>query len=88
MKDNYYAIGKHTLVNEFPDHQHTIRHLKMHVAHFIGLFNDYHGVESEVHKIEEINSPVKDEYIESLKIRRLHLKDQLFAIIQKTDQAL
>lgn len=81
-------IEKHTLLNDFPAHQHTIRHLKMHDAHFVKLFKIYNEVESEVHQIEESNSPVKDEYIESLKKRRLHLKDELFDMIQKTEQAL
>jgi uncharacterized protein YdcH (DUF465 family) len=81
-------LAKHTLLNEFPDHHHTIRHLKIHDAHFTKLFNSYHEVDSEVHHIEEKNSPVGDSYLESLKKRRLHLKDELFTIIQKTELAL
>lgn len=76
-------LDKHTLLNEFPDHHHTIRHLKMHDAHFTKLFDSYHEVESEVRQIEENNSPVEDDYLESLKKRRLHLKDQLFTLIKK-----
>lgn len=74
-------LDKHTLLNEFPDHHHTIRHLKMHDAHFTKLFDSYHEVDSEVRQIEENNSPVEDDYLESLKKRRLHLKDQLFTLI-------
>ena len=81
-------IEKHTLVKDFPDHQHTIRHLKMHDAHFAKLFDSYHEIENEVNHIETNNSPVKDEYIETLKKRRLHLKDELFSMIQKTERAL
>ena len=81
-------IEKHTLVKDFPDHQHTIRHLKMHDAHFAKLFDSYHEIENEVNQIETNNSPVKDEYIETLKKRRLHLKDELFGMIQKTELAL
>ncbi len=81
-------LEKHTLINDFPDHQHTIRHLKMHDTHFARLFNNYHEVESEVHQIEENNSPVKDDYLESLKKQRVHLKDELFSMIQKTENAL
>jgi uncharacterized protein YdcH (DUF465 family) len=79
---------KHTLLNEFPDHHHTIRHLKMHDAHFTKLFNSYHEVEDEVHNLEKKNSPVEDEYLETLKKRRLQLKDELYVMIQKTEQAL
>lgn len=81
-------LDKHTLLNEFPDHHHTIRHLKMHDAHFTKLFDSYHEVDSEVRQIEENNSPVEDDYLESLKKRRLHLKDQLFTLIKKTEIAL
>jgi hypothetical protein len=81
-------IEKHTLVKDFPDHQHTIRHLKMHDAHFAKLFDSYHEIENEVNHIETNNSPVEDEYIETLKKRRLHLKDELFSMIQKTERAL
>ena len=81
-------VEKHTLLNDFPDHHHTIRHLKMHDAHFTKLSDSYHELDSEVRKLEEGNSPVEDEYLETLKKRRLHLKDELFAIIQKTEKAL
>jgi uncharacterized protein YdcH (DUF465 family) len=81
-------IEKHTLVNDFPEHQHTIRHLKMHDNHFAKLFDEYHELESEVHHIEKNSEPVADEYLESLKIRRVHLKDKLFNLVIKTESAL
>lgn len=81
-------IEKHTLLKEFPDHHHTIRHLKMNDAHFGKLFDNYHEVEGEVHKLEQDNSPVEDEYLETLKKRRLKLKDELFAMIKKTEDAI
>jgi uncharacterized protein YdcH (DUF465 family) len=61
-------LAKHTLVNDFPEHQHTIRHFKMNDNHFAKLFDEYHELESEVHHIEENNEPVADEYLDSLKI--------------------
>lgn len=81
-------LEKHTLLNDFPDHHHTIRHLKMNDNHFARLFDQYHEVESEVHHIEENNSSVSDEYLESLKKQRVLLKDKLFALIQKTEQSI
>jgi uncharacterized protein YdcH (DUF465 family) len=81
-------LEKHTLLNEFPNHHHTIRHLKMHDAHFTKLFDEYHQIESEVHQIEENNSPVEDDFLESLKKRRLFLKDELFILIQQTEHAI
>jgi uncharacterized protein YdcH (DUF465 family) len=81
-------LQKHSLAKEFPDHHHTIRHLKMHDAHFSKLFESYHEVEHEVHTIEQNNSPVEDEYLETLKKRRLHLKDELLAMIVKAEDKL
>ncbi|MFT4993745.1 MAG: hypothetical protein ACI965_000766 [Paraglaciecola sp.] len=81
-------LEKHTLLNDFPQHHHTIRHLKMNNKHFLRLFEQYHQVDSEVHQMEEKNEPVSDDYLESLKMRRVHLKDQLFSLIQKCELAL
>lgn len=81
-------IEKHTLVKDFPEHQHTIRHLKMNDHHFAKLFDEYHELESEVHHIEKNDAPVADEYLESLKKRRVHLKDQLFSLLVKKENAL
>lgn len=81
-------IEKHTLLHDFPEHHHTIRHLKMNDNHFARLFEQYHEVESEVHQIEESNSAVSDEYLESLKRQRVVLKDKLYALIQKTELSL
>ena len=80
-------LDKHTLLNDFPEHHHTIRHLKMNDSHFAKLFAEYHQVGSEVHHIEEANEGVSDDYLESLKMRRVHLKDQLFSLIQKSEIA-
>jgi uncharacterized protein YdcH (DUF465 family) len=81
-------LEKHTLVNDFPEHQHTIRHLKMNDNHFAKMFAEYHELANEIHHIEEQNQPVADEYLDSLKIRRVHLKDQLFNMVIKTEKAL
>jgi hypothetical protein len=45
-------VEKHTLLNDFPDHHHTIRHLKMHDAHFTKLADNYHELDNEVRKLE------------------------------------
>lgn len=87
-KANNMNLEKHTLLNDFPEHHHTIRHLKMNDNHFAKLFEQYHEVESEVHQIEESNSAVSDEYLESLKRQRVVLKDKLYALIQKTELSL
>ncbi|GAA0854065.1 YdcH family protein [Aliiglaciecola litoralis] len=81
-------LEKHTLINDFPEHHHTIRHLKMNDMHFAKLFENYHQIESAVHHIEEGNEAVSDEHLESLKKSRFGLKDQLYALIVKAENAL
>lgn len=81
-------LEKHTLLQDFPAHHHTIRHLKMNDKHFNKLFDEYHQVDGEVLAIEEKNSPVADDYLETLKLQRLHLKDQLFKMITETENTI
>ena len=88
LRSHFMPIEKHTLVQDFPEHHHTIRHLKMNDKHFVKLFDEYHQVDNEVLEIEEKNSPVEDNYLETLKRQRLHLKDLLFRMISKTENAI
>ncbi|MFT6992838.1 MAG: hypothetical protein ACJASL_004839 [Paraglaciecola sp.] len=81
-------IEKHTLLKDFPEHQHTICHLKINDNHFAKLFDEYHEIENEVHHIEKNYQPVTDKYLESLKKHRVHLKDQLFILVVKKESAL
>ena len=74
-------IDNHSLVNEFPEHKDRIHDLKMNDGHFARLFEDYHKVDKEVHRLESEDSPVSDEYIEGLKKHRLALKDELYKML-------
>jgi uncharacterized protein YdcH (DUF465 family) len=76
-------IEKHDLHHEFPEFSDEIHSLKMNDAHFSRLFKEYHEVDHEVHHIEQGSENTSDEYLEKQKIKRLHLKDELFAIIKK-----
>lgn len=81
-------VEKHNLLNDFPEHHHTIRHLKMHDNHFVNLSEQYHGITDELHTLELNNAPVADDYLESLKMKRVQLKDQLFNMIQSTEEKI
>jgi len=74
---------KHDLVHELPEHRDTIHRLKMDNHHFSRLFDDYHEVDHEIHRIETGVENTSDEYLEGRKKQRLHLKDELFAMIMK-----
>lgn len=74
---------KHDLIHEFPEHKETIHKLKMSDNHFARLFEEYHEVDHEIHRIEsEVETP-SDDYTEEKKKQRLHLKDQLLKMIKE-----
>jgi len=73
---------KHDLVHEFPEYKERIHELKVGNTHFARLFDAYHEVEHQVRRIEEGVETTSDEYLEEMKLKRLNLKDQLFAMLQ------
>lgn len=75
-------IENHSLVNEFPEHKQIIHDLKTGNHHFARLFDEYHTVDKEVHRIEEGIETPSDAYAEKLKKQRLHLKDELYGLIR------
>jgi len=73
---------KHDLIHEFPEHRETIHQLKISNNHFARLFEQYHEVDHEVHRIETDVETTSDDYLEERKKLRLHLKDELLNIIK------
>lgn len=73
----------HDLVREFPEHRETIHDLKMNDRHFARLFEEYNELDKEVRQVEMAGGTVSDEHMEGLKLNRLNLKDQLYAMILK-----
>lgn len=80
------TLEKHDLVHELPEFRDQIHDLKMNNAHFAKLFDEYHEVDHEVHRIETGAETPTDEYLESRKKIRLNLKDQLFDMLKATSQ--
>lgn len=77
------SLEKHDLVHELPEYRDAIRELKMNDRHFAKLFEQYHDVDHEVHRIEQGVETPSDTYTEAQKKQRLHLKDQLHAMLVK-----
>lgn len=71
------------LAQEFPEYKDAIHQLKTKDAHFARLFEEYHAVNREVHRAEQEIETLSDAAMEELKKKRLGLKDQLFAMLQK-----
>ena len=81
------TLEKHSFLSEFPDHHHTIRHLKMHDRHFAKLFDEYNDLDHEVFSIESAGNPTTDDNLEQKKMRRVQLKDSLLAMVKKEEAA-
>jgi uncharacterized protein YdcH (DUF465 family) len=73
----------HDLFHEFPEYQDRIAELKDTDPGFAHLYEEYHAVNNEVERIElQIETP-SDIYTETLKKKRLHLKDEIYAILRR-----
>ncbi len=74
----------HDLFHEFPEYRDRIAELKAADPGFAQWYDDYHAVNAEVERIElQIETP-SDQYTETLKKRRLHLKDEIYAVLRRT----
>lgn len=72
----------HDIGREFPELKDKIHTLKTENAHFAKLYDAYHEVDKEVARIEAEVEPTSDAYAEECKKKRLHLKDEIFAMLR------
>lgn len=73
------TVEHHPLVHEFPEHREALHRLKLTDTHFARLATEYEDVDKEIVRIEDSVQPASDVVLETLKKRRLLLKDQLYA---------
>ncbi|MCP2041856.1 uncharacterized protein YdcH (DUF465 family) [Neisseria sp. HSC-16F19] len=67
----------------FPEYRELISQLKQSDNHFARLFDEHNELDDKITGLE--NNPVTSslDEIDALKIQKLHLKDELYAILQK-----
>lgn len=70
------------LYHEFPEFTDAIHVLKAGNEHFVRLFDGYNLANDEIRRLEGIGIPVTDETFEEAKKKRLHLKDELYAMLR------
>ncbi|MCB1687093.1 MAG: DUF465 domain-containing protein [Halioglobus sp.] len=75
------SVEHHDLIHEFPELKTRIHELKVSDAHFRRLFDEYHELTREIEKMEDEVTPVSSRTEESAKVRRLHLKDELYRLL-------
>jgi len=74
---------RHDLPHEFPNLKELIEQLLEKSAEFAQLYQEYDALDQEILKIEQNVEPVSDAYAEELKMRRVHLKDQLYGMLKE-----
>lgn len=78
MSESYYDF-----VQEFPEYKARVHELKMSDQHFAKLFLAYQECNDSLHRmVQEIETP-SDAVIEEFKKHRLHLKDEMLAMIKR-----
>jgi uncharacterized protein len=75
-------MEKHDLIHEFPEQKEKIHELKTHNHHFRKLFDEYHTVNNDIHRIETGAEETTDQVLNDLRLKRVHLKDQLYQILK------
>lgn len=74
---------KHHLALEFPEYRYQIHVLKTSNPRFAEMHREYNDLDDEIRRIEQEIEVHSDEYLENLKKRRVFLKDELYAMLQK-----
>ena len=73
----------HELAEEFPDMGDKIHNLKQSDAHFSKLVEEYHTINRTIHRAESNIEPTDDFNIETMRKRRLLLKDEIYSILSQ-----
>lgn len=74
-------MEKHDLRHEFPELEEKIHDLKMNNTHFRKLFDQYDEVNHATQRIETGAENASDDVLNEYRMKRVHLKDELFKIL-------
>ncbi len=75
-------MENHDLHHEFAEYDTLIHELKISDNHFRKLFDEYHKVNKDIHRLES-NEVYTDSKLNELRSKRLHLKDNLYSILKE-----
>jgi len=77
------TVPHHGLIDEFPRHEDNIRKLIADNPQFAYLDERYEALTAQIESLENDGMPISDEELEKLKLERLKLKDDLYALLRK-----
>ena len=75
-------IDPHNLKHEFPQYVEKLDHLKAADGHFAQLCETYEELDQEIHRIEKSGESISDFDMDALKLKRVHLKDDIYHRLQ------
>lgn len=76
-------MERHDLLHEFPEYQERIHELKVSDVHFRKLFDEYHELEHQIHRINTGVEVTSDDFAHEVKTKLLHLKDNLLEMLKQ-----
>ena len=68
----------------FPEYRDLITKLKTTDKHFLNMFDKHNALDQKIKNMESHVEPGTPEEIEILKKEKLNLKDQLYAVLKKS----
>jgi hypothetical protein len=75
------SVEHHDLIHEFPELKDRIHELKVSDHHFRNLFEEDHALTRSVENMENEVTPASTRTEEEAKMRRVHLKDELYRML-------
>jgi uncharacterized protein YdcH (DUF465 family) len=75
------SVEHHDLVHELPELKDRIHELKLGNTHFRKLFEEYHELTRSIENMENEVTPAATVAEEAAKLRRVHLKDELYQML-------
>lgn len=75
-------LDNHPLARDFPEFKDKIHALKLNDAHFARLHREYEDVDKAVVRLETGVEHSSATELEDKKLKRVHLKDELYAMLK------
>lgn len=76
-------MERHDLLHEFPEYLERIHELKVSDVHFRKLFDEYHELEHQIHRINSGIETTSDDFAHEKKAQLLHIKDALLELLKQ-----
>jgi len=69
----------------FPEYRELVAQLKASDPHFDSLFSKHSELDQTIRNMEAHSGPASHEEIETLKKRKLRLKDEIYELLRKAE---